>query len=597
MCEKDQVIMRVVFLVGSLAVSIIMTMADAAAAFVPSDCSMVSRSTSSRSSRLVASSQLMVTSQDEIFAAYQKRLGIVKDEDITIPVVPSLPMETTTIETTTPIVVVDTPPVVIETPPVVVEKVVEPTTTTIGTDPISALWNQITAPFQSMPDPFENMKIPSDLKNVDLTKVDFQQSLKSSIPDFQQSFQNVDFKSTIQDFKNVDLTKSLGNIQLPTPPQRPSAPGIVMPDGARIPTLLEILEKNNIRFDFDLSQWKQQSLSLVGIFQAMRISEFGAWYVAGVCLVAWQLQMANKEGVYREQLHQAEKKAQLAAEAAAVAAQGAALTKRLATSTKQTKNPIKSTETILSESQRQALELEKQVMKKQLETLQAETEALKRQLKEASFSGVNNGVVAEESKLSPPKMVQPVDPKVDERVLEIIKQQDEANAAKAADAANVVVASKKKTTPKKKAAVAPKKKAAPPKKEPVVATLKDETVAVMEKEPVVVVETKEEEDELEHVGTDDIFFANLTAPVVVEEDKPTKTIAASKKAAPKKKTAAKNETTAPVTSDNPWSSLSPSTLKRKTVKELSSYLSERVRVVSCRMCVWIVDHTFLFANV
>ena len=66
--------------------------------------------------------------------------------------------------------------------------------------------------------------------------------------------------------------------------------------------------------------------------EALRISEFGAWYLAGFLLVAWQIQAQNTQELYQEKLSEAEQKARQAAEAASIAAEGATLTKKLATS-------------------------------------------------------------------------------------------------------------------------------------------------------------------------------------------------------------------------------------------------------------------------
>ena len=85
-------------------------------------------------------------------------------------------------------------------------------------------------------------------------------------------------------------------------------------------------------------------------------------------------------------------------------------------------------------------------------------------------------------------------------------------------------------------------------------------------EPIVKVE---EEIEVEPIASDEVFFANVTE--VEEETKPNKV--AAKKTTPKKKVDAKKTVeAAPETTDNPWKALTPSTLKRKTVKDLSAYL-------------------------
>ena len=130
--------------------------------------------------------------------------------------------------------------------------------------------------------------------------------------------------------------------------------------------------------------------------------------------------------------------------------------------------PLKSTETILSESQQEALRLEKEEMKKKLEMLQQETEALKRQLQAATrvrmITVVNGANASPSAPKVQPKIVEPIDAETNAQVLEIIKQQDEANAAKAATKAVPKKAAKKKAEPKKKSV-----KKATPKKEQVTA--------------------------------------------------------------------------------------------------------------------------------
>mmetsp|Transcript_1080 Transcript_1080/g.2019 ORF Transcript_1080/g.2019 Transcript_1080/m.2019 type:complete len:579 (-) Transcript_1080:95-1831(-) len=533
------------------------------AAFVPS---------SNGASRL-GFSRLMVIPRDPILEAYQKKIGVktaaskaasiqapteslsapteslpVPTESLSVPT-ESLPVPSVPTESAVPPVVVESPPMEALQAPPLPEQVEQVTTSSsTGSDPISSMLNTITSPFRDV-DPFEKIKIPADLKNVDLNKelknVDLKQTIQSmSAPDFKMP----DFKSIrVPDFRNVDFA----NIQLPTPPERPEAPGVILPSGARMQTLLDVIGKP------DVGQWEMPtSLSLPGIVEALRFSEFGAWYLAGFLLVAWQIQIQNTEELYQEKLSEAEKKARQAAEAASVAAEGATLTKKLASEKKATK-PFKSTETILSESQREALRLEKEQMKKQLEILQQETEALKRQLQAAKSADetVVNGATDVTPPKVQPKTVEPVDAETNAQLLEIIKQQDEANAAKA------------KAAPKKKKAAVPKKKSekkTTPKKEPVTAR-KEADVAVME--PIVKVE---EEMEAEPTKSDEVFFANVTEA----EEKPKK-IAAKKDTTKETEEAKKEVEAAPTTSDNPWKELSLSTLKRKTVKEISAYLIER----------------------
>ena len=159
------------------------------------------------------------------------------------------------------------------------------------------MWNQVTSPFRDV-DPFEKIKIPADLKNVDLNKELKNVDLKASI----QSFSVPDFKSITVPISRVSLypisrISTLRNIQFPTPPARPEAPGVILPDGARMKTLFDIFGKP------DVSQWKlSSSFSLPAILEALRVSEFGAWYLAGFLLVAWQIQAQTTQELYEEKL-------------------------------------------------------------------------------------------------------------------------------------------------------------------------------------------------------------------------------------------------------------------------------------------------------
>ena len=570
---------------------------------------------------IVRPSTRLLATQDEILAAYQQRIKVVKPGRIKAPPIdePAPVVETPPVVDTPPPVVyttapvVDTPPPVVETPPPVIDTpppVLEtpppaidtpppvldtpppiidtapiadtsPVTTTTpatpGTDPLSTMWRQLTEPFKSMPDPFEPIKIPKDpFKDVDI-------DLKAlSMPDLKESFESLksmsvsDIKESIKSVDLKTVTESVKNIQLPTPPERPEGTGVILPDGGRLPTLLELW--NNGPFAESMpgsfSQWKE-SIAVTTpnnegklaswfpvIWDALRVAEFGAWYVAGLCLVAWQAQVSYKERQFEEELRTAELKAKQAAEVAALAAQGATVAKKLATAVAEkskTSASTKSTEALLTDSKMHAIELEKQAMKKKLESLQQETEQLKKQLKAATGSAADANGAVEAPVAAPkraPKKVEPRDPKEDERLLQIIKEQDLANASAATA-----------TKPKKKAAKKRAEKKVSKKK--VVAKKAEKVVVVEMEEKVVPTEPK------------DVFFANTTAPAT---EKPKK----EKAAAPKNEPAAapKNEAVVSHSSDNPWSSLSETTLKRKTIKELTDYLSERVRSVlrSCAVC-------------
>ena len=155
-------------------------------------------------------------------------------------------------------------------------------------------------------------------------------------------------------------------------------------------------------------------------------------------------------------------------------------------------------------------------MRKEMERMIQETALLRKQLSEISKQ---NSATSDEVKLTPAvKEVMKRDPKEDARILQILKDMDDSNAV-----------TKKKTATKKRTVTKKKAKSA----------VKSESVV----------------------------------------SAPKKVVKKVKKAVKKKKAVAKKPVE--VTSvDNPWASLSESTLKRKTVKQLTDYLEERVSHVT-----------------
>jgi hypothetical protein len=185
-------------------------------------------------------------------------------------------------------------------------------------------------------------------------------------------------------------------------------------------------------------------------------------------------------------------------------------------------------------------------MKKELNYLRQQVEELQKQLAKATASEAVNGTV-EPAPLHKKVEVLPQDPGESKRILDIIKEKDLENVkapkrekASPSRLLDVLQEAEQETAPKK---ASPKKKAA-------TKTAQNEKVVEERKEEAVVLEVK-----VEKPVNETSFFVEVEkpAPKAKEEN--------SQVEAPK--------------ADNPWSTLSQSTLKRKTVKELAAYLSER----------------------
>jgi hypothetical protein len=210
-------------------------------------------------------------------------------------------------------------------------------------------------------------------------------------------------------------------------------------------------------------------------------------------------------------------------------------------------------------------------MKQEMDSLRQKVEELQRQLAKATKSEAVNGTV-EPAPLNKKVEVLPQDPGESKRILDIIKEKDLEN----------VKPPKKEKAPPKKEKAPPKKEKAPsrlldvlreaeqervtatatvtapkkaaPKKKAAKKTAQKEKEVVIEEKEVVNLDVK-----VEKPANETSFF--------VEVEKP----------APKAKAKNANDNVQVEVpkAENPWSTLSQSTLKRKTIKELADYLSER----------------------
>lgn len=321
----------------------------------------------------------------------------------------------------------------------------------------------------------------------------------------------------------------------------------------------------------DMSTYSSPDLQ--AIVDSLHLQEYGGWYAAAaMAIVASQQKSSGKKEAasqFESELTQAQQIANEAALAAGAAAEGAKLAKDLAMKMdKETRKD--SSMALLESSKMKKIMLEKETMEQKIRELQTEVSKLSTQLEKAEEGKKKavKEVVAKKTEIEeeyPNKVTLEGDPEEDARIIELLKMMDEENKVKKAIAAaeaekkreeeakyvksqknidkkmtkgveaaqakaevatkKTRAAKKKSTATKDKAKTSAKKKTATEKAAP-----KPETapspVAVKEPEP---------------------------SPVVVKEPEP----------------AAAND------SADDWTQLAESTLKRKTIKQLTEYLTEK----------------------
>ncbi len=178
------------------------------------------------------------------------------------------------------------------------------------------------------------------------------------------------------------------------------------------------------------------------------------------------------------------------------------------------------------------------------------------------------------------------DPDEDKKILEVLKGIDEENAAaKAADAA---AEAKKALTAAKKTRKAAKKKKTKTKKKKVTAPEADESLVqeIMKIDADAETNDAADADSFFVKVVDDQIAKIATKPkkAPVKKKAPAMKTAEKKKKSPSKKKAKKKTPSKKIVvaskkgdPENPWGVLKESTLKRKTIAQLSAYLEERVR--------------------
>jgi hypothetical protein len=296
----------------------------------------------------------------------------------------------------------------------------------------------------------------------------------------------------------------------------------------------------------DLSSYS--SADLQAIVDSLHLQEYGGWYAAAVLAIfaSQQKDSGKKEATsqFESELTQAQQKANEAASAASVAAEGAKLAKDLAMKVEE-KTKKDSGKALLESSKMKKIVLEKESAEQKILELQAQVSKLTSQLEKAEDGKkkATKAVVTKKTEIEeeyPNKFVMEGDPEEDARIIELLKAMDEENKGKQAKAA--VEAEKKR-----------------------------------EQEAKYVKAQKNVDKKM----TKGVEAAQAKAEVVTKKKKSSakkKSTATKAKAktTPKKKAAPKKAAPAPATasgSDDDWTQLAESTLKRKTVAQLTEYLT------------------------
>eukprot|EP00986_Skeletonema_menzelii_P006617 scaffold2527_cov185-Skeletonema_menzelii.AAC.4 len=294
----------------------------------------------------------------------------------------------------------------------------------------------------------------------------------------------------------------------------------------------------------DLSAYS--SADLQAIIDSLHLKEYGGWYAAAaMTIIASQQKSSGKKEAaskFESELTLAQQKANDAASAASTAAEGAKLAKELAM--KMDKNIKKdSSQAMLESSKMKQILLEKETMELKIRELQAEVSKLNAQLEKANEGKKKTAkaVTAKKTEIEeeyPTKVTLEGDPEEDARIIEILKMMDEENKAKKAKAA----------------AEAEKKR---------------------EEEAKYVKSQKNIDNKM----TKGVESAQAKAEVATKKRATKKKSTATKaKTSAKKKTVTKKAAEAPEnasSSIDDWTQLADSTLKRKTVAQLTEYLTEK----------------------
>lgn len=380
--------------------------------------------------------------------------------------------------------------------------------------------------------------------------------------------------------------------------------------------------------DISLPKFDSASVTpaITDIINSLHLKDYGGWYVAAAAAIFASLQRSagveEASAKFESELVRARKKASEAATAAGLAAEGATTAKKLALKMEKDIN-TDGIGALLESSRSKKVQMEKDMMQKDMLALQAEVSSLRSEL--ATYKGgkkkkaaANTKTVKTEIELAyPTKVVMETDPDEDDRVIELLKVLDNENRTQKNEA---VAKLEKKREEEAKALAKKQKKAAAEaarleeeKKAKVAAKAKSAAAEKAAAEAVRLAEEKKVKAAAAEKA------ATEAASTAAERKRRTKGVETSRataegarKTAVKKTSQSKAKTGAPqkgatkttttvsvkkqaakimskvsakksvvkkasrtYSSIDDWALLADSTLKRKTVVQLTEYLTEK----------------------
>eukprot|EP00581_Thalassiosira_minuscula_P006550 CAMPEP_0183742500 /NCGR_PEP_ID=MMETSP0737-20130205/64729_1 /TAXON_ID=385413 /ORGANISM="Thalassiosira miniscula, Strain CCMP1093" /LENGTH=555 /DNA_ID=CAMNT_0025978087 /DNA_START=90 /DNA_END=1757 /DNA_ORIENTATION=- len=325
-----------------------------------------------------------------------------------------------------------------------------------------------------------------------------------------------------------------------------------LPDSLKLPDTVGI---DSTKFD---SAAASVSPAVADFIAALHLKEYAGWYVAAfMAIYASQQRSAGMEAAsakFESELADAREKANEAASAAGLAAEGANVAKKLAI--KMEKDLKKDGQNVMLESSRSKVaQIEKEMMEKEMRALQAEVTSLRGQLAKSAGGAKKKAtkkktVKTEIEEEYPTKVTMKSDPDEDSRIIELLKEMDEANLIQKKKAAEEA---EKKREEEAKFVAAEKKKEESRKMTKGVEAAQKKAEAAKKKKSAKKKSAKK-------------------ASTKVSAKTKTKT-GAKQKASTKKSVAKKAPKVKVVATADDWALLAESTLKRKTVAQLTEYLT------------------------
>eukprot|EP00804_Cyclotella_cryptica_P002083 CCRYP_006503-RA/>CCRYP_006503-RA protein AED:0.11 eAED:0.11 QI:231/0.83/0.71/1/0.83/0.71/7/34/1041 len=329
-------------------------------------------------------------------------------------------------------------------------------------------------------------------------------------------------------------------------------------------------------FDFDLNSLSASPI-VPAIVDSLHLKEYGGWYVAAaMAITASQQRAAGREEAslqFETELELARQKANEAASAAGLAAEGARMAKSLAMKMEKSSGQDAG-KSILESSRMKQIQMEKELMEKELGSLKSQVTSLQMQLKKIESSTKtmpkNDTYKSEIEEEYPTKVTMERDPEEDSRIVELLKEMDEENKQK-----KLMIREQLETKREEEAKYVAEQKA----KAEAEQLAKEEAARLEAEAAKVEAEKMAKEVEDAQSKAEEAKIKSVEKGASAKKVGPTPKKAVKKAAKSKGKSVTKKISKSPDSpspaASNEWHSLSDATLNRKTVAEITAYLTER----------------------